>query len=305
MDRLMDRCTRSILTGIVIAGALCLPVSAQTDWSQVEIKTIAVAPGIYMLEGAGGNIGVSAGDDGVVLIDDQFAPLTDKIRDAVTKISDQPIRFLFNTHWHSDHTGGNENFGKADTLLVAHDNVRKRLKAGGVVDFFKSDNPPAPEAALPVVTFDQTVTFHLNGGEIHAFHVPPAHTDGDAVIHFRQDNVVHMGDLYFNGMYPFIDYSSGGSIDGMIAAADRVLTMIDDDTHIIPGHGPLSNRSELAAYVEMLRGVRAAIAPLVDAGMSLEEVIAAKPTAAFDETWAKGFIPADGFAKIVFHTLKK
>ncbi len=301
----MNRCLYPALAGAVLVATLSQPVYAQPDWSQVEIKTTKVAAGIFILEGAGGNIGVSAGDDGVVLIDDQFAPLSDKIRAAVAKVSDQPIRFLLNTHWHSDHTGGNENFGQADTLLVAHDNVRKRLKAGGLVDFFQTDNPPAPDAALPVVTFDQSVTFHLNGGEIHAFHVPPAHTDGDSVIHFRGSNVVHMGDLYFNGMYPFIDYSSGGSIDGMIAAADKVLAMIDGDTRIIPGHGPLSNREELAAYAEMLRGVRAAVAPLVEAGKSLEEVIAAKPTAAFDETWAKGFIPADGFTKIVYNTLKQ
>ncbi|MEM7585178.1 MAG: MBL fold metallo-hydrolase [Acidobacteriota bacterium] len=293
------------LVGALAVILLSSPVAAQRDFSQVEITTVDVAPGVYMLQGAGGNIGVSVGEDGVVLIDDQFAPLTDKIRAAVAELSDQPIRFLINTHWHGDHTGGNENFGKAGTLLVAHDNVRVRLEAGGVVDFFGSNNPPAPKAALPVVTFDQAVTFHLNGGTVHAFHVPPAHTDGDSVVHFEAANAVHMGDLYFNGMYPFIDYSSGGSIDGVIAAADRVLAMIDDDTRIIPGHGALSNRAELAAYADMLRGVRAAVAPLVEAGHSLEEVIAAKPTAAFDDTWGKGFIQADGFTKIVYNLLKQ
>ena len=237
------------------------PAHAQRDWDQVEIKTIDVAPGIHMLEGAGGNIGVSSGDDGVILIDDQFAPLTEKILAAVAEISDQPVKFLFNTHWHSDHAGGNENHGKAGTLIVAHDNVRKRLKAGGFLDYFQADNAPAPEAALPVVTFDQTVTFHWNGDELHAFHVPPAHTDGDSIIHFRNANVVHMGDLYFNGMYPFIDYSSGGSIDGVIHGVEKVLAMIDDDTKIIPGHGPLSNRAELTAYRDMLRGIRDVVPP--------------------------------------------
>ncbi|MEM7356996.1 MAG: MBL fold metallo-hydrolase [Acidobacteriota bacterium] len=293
-----------------LAAALALllwsgaPIQAQRDWSQVQIKTIKVAPGVHMLQGAGGNIGVSSGDDGVVLIDDQFAPLTDKIKAAVAEISDQPIRFVLNTHWHSDHTGGNENFGKANTLIVAHDNVRRRMAAGGVVDYFQSDNPPAPKDALPVVTFDQTVTFHLNGDEVHAFHVPPAHTDGDSIIHLRKANVVHMGDLYFNGMYPFIDYSSGGSIDGVIHGVEKVLAMADDKTQIIPGHGPLSNRAELTAYRDMLRGVRDAIAPLVEAGKTLEEVVAAKPTAPFDEKWAKGFIPPEGFCKIVYNTLK-
>ncbi len=277
--------------------------AAQTDWDQVEIQTIDVAPGIHMLMGAGGNIGVSSGEDGVVLIDDQFAPLTPKILAAVAKISDQSVRFLLNTHWHFDHAGGNENFGKAGTLIVAHDNVRQRMSAGGLIDFFANDLPPAPNAALPVVTFDQTVTFHLNGEEIHAFHVPPAHTDGDSVIHFRKANVVHMGDLYFNGFYPFIDYSSGGSVDGVVAAVDLVLAMIDDETRVIPGHGPLSNRAELAAYRDMVSGVRDKIAPMVSAGKSLEDVIAAKPTTAFDEKWGQGFIPPEGFVKIVYRTL--
>ncbi len=288
----------------VLSLALPAVVFAQSDFDEVKIATVDVAPGIHMLQGAGGNIGVSSGPDGVVMIDDQFAPLTEKIMAAVGEISDQPVRFLINTHWHSDHSGGNENIGKAGTLIVAHENVRKRMSTGGLVEFFGSDNPPAPAAALPVVTFDQTVTFHLNGEEVHAFHVSPAHTDGDAVIHFRNANVVHMGDLFFSGMYPFIDYSSGGSVDGMIAAADKILAMIDDETKIIPGHGPLSKRSDLAAFRDMLQGVRDVVAPMVKEGKSEEEVIAAKPTAAFDETWAKGFIPGDGFAKIVYNTLK-
>lgn len=297
---------RSLLAfavSLTVTG-LAATAGAQPDMSQVKIQTVDVAPGVHMLIGAGGNIGVSSGDDGVVLIDDQFAPLTEKITAAVAEISDQPIRFLLNTHWHYDHVGGNENLGKAGTLIVAHDNVRRRMSAGGLIDYFQNDVPPYEGAALPVVTFDQTVTFHLNGDEIHAFHVPPAHTDGDSVIHFRHANVVHMGDVYFNGGYPFIDYSSGGSIDGVIAAVDRVLGMIDDATKVIPGHGALSNRAELTAYRDMLRGVRAKIAPMVEAGKSLEEVVAAKPTAGFDEKWGGGFIPPDGFAKIAYNTLK-
>ena len=293
-----------------LAGALTVALMgvaaashAQTDWDKVEIRTVDVAPGIHMLEGAGGNIGVSSGEDGVVLIDDQFAPLTPKILAAVAEISKQPVRFLLNTHWHYDHVGGNENLGQAGALIIAHDNVRRRMKAGGLIEFFSNDVPASPAAALPVVTFDQDVTLHWNGDEIHAFHVPPAHTDGDSVILFRKANVVHMGDLYFNGSYPFIDYSSGGSVDGVIAAVGKVLSMIDDDTRIIPGHGPLSGRAELAAYHDMVRAVRDEIAPLVAAGKSLEEVIAAKPTAAFDEQWGQGFIPPDGFATIVYKTL--
>ena len=291
------------LTAVVITG-LGVPAVAQDDFSQVEIKTMKVTDGIYMLEGAGGNIGVSAGEDGVFLIDDQFAPLTEKIRAAVGEISDGPIRFVLNTHWHFDHTGGNENLGKAGVLIVAHDNVRERMSTEQFLAAFNRVEPAAPQDALPVVTFNDTVTFHLNDEEIHAFHVPPAHTDGDSVVHFKTANVVHMGDLFFNGMYPFIDTSSGGGINGVVAAADRVLAMIGDDTKIIPGHGPLATKKDLAAYHEMLRGVRDAMAKLVAEDKSKEEVLAAKPTAPWDEKWGGGFMNPETFTGIVYDSLK-
>ena len=301
---------RSALGSALAALSLLLlfasPVSGQAA-PPPSVETVEVTDGIYMLAGRGGNIGVSAGDDGVFLIDDQFAPLTPAIQAAVAEVSDQPIRFLVNTHWHYDHTGGNENLGNAGVVIVAHDNVRRRLSTGGLIEFFNNQVPPAPEAALPVITFADSVTFHVNGDEVHVFHVPPAHTDGDSVIHFRKANVVHMGDLYFNGLYPFIDKSSGASVDGVIAAAERVHAMIDDETRIIPGHGPLSNRAELAAYIEMLKGVRKAIGALVDAGKSLEETVAAKPTAPWDEKWSRegvAFAQPDGFTRIVYEILK-
>ncbi len=287
----------------VLLLILAPPLLAQGGPEEVKIETIEVAAGIYMLVGEGGNIGVSAGEDGVFMIDDQFAPLTPKIQAAVAEVSDQPIRFLVNTHWHFDHTGGNENLGNAGALIVAHDGVRRRMKAGGLIEFFQNQIPPAPKAALPVITFADSVTFHLNGDELHVFHVPPAHTDGDSVIHFREANVVHMGDLYFNGLYPFIDGSSGGSVDGVIAAAEKVHAMIDEDTKIIPGHGALSNRAELAAYIEMLKDVRAKVGALVDAGKSLEEAIAAEPTAAWDDPWGKVFINPEQFTTIVYKIL--
>ena len=290
------------------AAILCLLLAAASPlWAQdaeeVQIQTVEITGGVYMLVGQGGNIGVSAGEDGVFLIDDQFAPLTPKIQAAVAEISDQPIRFLVNTHWHYDHTGGNENLGNAGAVLVAHDNVRTRLAAGGLIEFFQNQIPPTPKAGLPVITFADSVTFHLNGDTLHVFHVPPAHTDGDSIIHFKSANVVHMGDLYFNGLYPFIDGSSGGSVDGVIAAAEKVLGMIDDETKIIPGHGALSNRAELAAYVEMLKDVRAKVGALVEAGKSLEETIAAEPTAAWDDPWGKTFLSAEQFTTIVYQIL--
>ena len=277
--------TRSLAVGLLFLVTATVPVAAQRDFSDVEIEATQVADGIYMLTGSGGNIGVSAGADGVVVIDDQFAPLTDKILAAIREISDAPLRFVLNTHWHGDHTGGNENMGRAGALLVAHDNVRERLSVDQVLDRFGqiSETPAAPEGAWPVVTFDQTVTFHLNGQDVHAFHVPNAHTDGDVIVHYRAANVFHMGDTYFNARFPFIDTGSGGSIDGAIAAHDRVLALADDASRIIPGHGALSNRSELAEARRMLQTMRDRVAAAVAQGRTLEEISAMNPGAEWEE----------------------
>ena len=302
MHRLTARGSVVATAALAVLLIVTAPVFGQAE-PEVQIRTVEIADGIYMLAGQGGNIGVSAGEDGVFLIDDQFAPLTEKIRAAIAEISDQPIRFLINTHWHYDHTGGNENLGNADVIIVAHEEVRRRLSAGGLIEFFNNQVPPTPKAGLPVITFADSVTFHLNGDEIYVFHLPPAHTDGDSVIHFKKANVVHMGDLYFNGLYPFIDNSSGASVDGVIAAAEKIHAMTDEETRIIPGHGGPSNRAELAAYIEMLKDVRAKIGALVDAGKSLEEVQEAGPTAAYDEKWGKTFLTGEQFTGIVYKNL--
>ncbi|MDN3639498.1 MBL fold metallo-hydrolase [Simiduia curdlanivorans] len=287
-----------------ISCAAVLLLGAQTQahdkTPEVTIEAIPVAEGIYMLTGSGGNMGLSVGDDGAFLIDDQFAPLTDKIQAKIATLSDQQVKFLINTHWHFDHTGGNENFGKRDAIIVAHHNVRTRLEAGGVIEAFKKEVPPAPSVALPVITFEESLSFHFNGETIHVEHPAPAHTDGDAIVFFDKANVVHMGDTYFNGFYPFIDASSGGSVLGVIQAVDSVLKKIDGKTKIIPGHGKLSNKAELQAYHDMLAAVYAEVKKLKAKGMSVEAVVAAKPTAKFDAKWGAGFLAPDVWVALVY-----
>ncbi len=235
------------------------------DMSEVKIEVIPVNENVYMLTGRGGNIGVSVGEDGVFMIDDQFAPLTPKIIEAVKTISDQPIKFLINTHYHGDHTGGNSNFEKEGTLLLAHENVRKRLK----------ENEKNPEGTgLPVVTFDSKLQLHLNGEDIMAVHVHNAHTDGDALIFFPKSNVLHTGDTFFNGMFPYIDLKSGGSVDGDIEAAKTGLMLINENTKIIPGHGPLATYSDYEKYLNMLEGIKRNVMAAMKAGSSKEEIVA-------------------------------
>ena len=269
----------------------------------VQIKVVQVAKGIYMLQGQGGNIGVSVGEDSTFIIDDQFAPLTEKITAAIEKIAKHRVTFVLNTHWHGDHTGGNENFGKAGALIVAHENVRRRMGVEQFMEAFNRRVPASPKEALPVVTFSENVTFHLNGDHIHVYHVDPAHTDGDSVIHFQHANVFHMGDVFFNGSYPFIDLSSGGSFAGVLAAAEGVLEKADENSKIIPGHGPVATRQDLAAYRDVLKAVHERVSKLIAEGKSLEQVLAFRPTAEFDESWGAGFMNPQTFLTIVYNSL--
>ena len=279
------------------------PALAQQDFSKVEVKAEKVAEGVYMLTGAGGNIGLSVGQSGTFVIDDQYAPLTKRILVAIREITPHPVRFVVNTHWHGDHTGGNENLGKAGALLVAHENVRKRMSTEQFMGALGRKVEPSPEGALPVVTFTDAVTFHWNGDEIRAYHVPPAHTDGDVIIHFAKADVVHMGDVFFNGGYPFIDTSSGGRIDGVIAAAERVLGGIGEKTRLIPGHGPVGTKADLQAYRDGLKTLRDRIAKLKAEGKTRDQAIAAKPTADYDAKWGTGFMKGDTFTGLVYDSL--
>jgi cyclase len=296
----------SIFRSVLIA-LLCVLLhanaQAQQNFDRVEIKTQKLADNVYMLIGSGGNLGLSVGADAVFLIDDQFAPLTPKIEAAIKAITPKPVTFVINTHWHGDHTGGNVNLGKAGALIVAHDNVRRRLSTEQFIEFMRAKAAPLPKEGLPVVTFSQDVTFHLNNDEIIVFHVPKAHTDGDGIVHFKKSNIVHMGDVFFNGFYPFIDYSSGGTPDGFIAAVERVIAVADDKTQIIPGHGPLATKADLINYRAMLVGTVGKIKALVKEGKKLEDVVAAKPTADFDERWGKGFVPPARYIEMVMKGL--
>jgi cyclase len=291
---------------VLCATLFAAPALAQQqDFSKVEIKAEKLSATTYMLTGAGGNLGLSVGEDAVFLVDDQFAPLTTRIEAAIAKLTAKPIRFVINTHWHFDHTGGNENLGKAGALIVAHENVRKRMSTDQFIEFLNMKIKTEARSALPVVTFTRDVTFHLNGDEIHVLHVANAHTDGDALVHFRGSDVVHMGDVYFNEMYPFIDTSSGGTIDGVIAAVDRALELTGDNTRIIPGHGALATRADLKAYRDMLATVSARIRDGVRSGRKLEEVVASKPTAEFDAVWGKSFLKPDRFVEMLYRNLAK
>ncbi len=289
---------------LCLASFIALPLAAQErDFSKVEIKTTPLRGGLHMLQGGGGNIVASAGADGVFIVDDQYSPMSDKIRLALKGLSDQPTRFVINTHWHGDHTGGNEAFGKANAVIVAHENVRTRMSTQQFITAIKMEVPPSPAAALPVVTFTDGLTLHLNGQTATIVHVEHAHTDGDALVHFAEANVLHMGDVYFNGLYPFIDVSSGGSIEGFLKAIERGIKLSDADTMIVPGHGALSNRAELIAYRGMLAGFRDAVQKLKGAGKSLEETIAAKPTAEFDEKLGGAFIKPEQLVEFIYSTL--
>lgn len=269
-----------------------------------EVNVEKVRGNVYVLYGNGGNIGLCMGEDGAFLIDDQYAPATPQIRKAVKSVGDQPIKFVINTHWHGDHTGGNENMGKADAIIFAHENVRKRMSSEQLMEDFNRTVPASPKEALPVVTFTRDIDFHLNGETIHAMHLSNAHTDGDAIIIFKETNVIHTGDIFFNGMYPFIDRSSGGSVDGMIAAVNRIIDMADGGTKIIPGHGPQTDKKGLIAYRDMLVEVRGNIKTLKDEGKSLEDTVAANPTAKYDEKLGGGYFKPEAFVMFVYKTVK-
>ncbi|HMK29254.1 MAG TPA: MBL fold metallo-hydrolase [Terriglobales bacterium] len=282
--------------------ALCLSVAAQQrDFSKVEIKVQKVAGSVYMLTGAGGNIGVSVGDDGIVVVDDQYAPLAPKIEAALKGITDKPVRFVINTHWHSDHVGGNAYFQKQGPV-IAHENVRKRMESGGVLMGGQMKVEPAAKDALPIITFNDRATVFLNGEEIRAIYFPNGHTDGDCVIFFTKSNVVHMGDDFVTYGFPFIDLDSGGSSKGMIAAVEKVSATVSPDTRIIPGHGPVSTVADMKPYLEMLKDTRARVEKGIQQGKTLDQLKQEKVLAGY-EKYSGDFVNTDKFIETLYNDL--
>jgi cyclase len=279
----------------------------EKDFSKVEIKVTKVSGNIYMLEGDGGNIAASVGEDGIVIVDDQFAPLADKIQAALKnlKITDKPVRFVINTHYHGDHTGGNAPFANTGSTVIAQDNVRKRLESGGTAGnggSLKMEAKPAPKAALPVITFEHDVTVHLNGENIRALHFPAGHTDGDAIIFFPKNNVVHMGDDFVRYGFPFIDVSSGGSVQGMIAAMEKVSAQLPPDVKVIPGHGALSNLDDVRAFTKMLKETSAVVQKAIDEHKTVDQMKQEKILAPWAK-WSGEFINADQFIETLYNSL--
>ncbi len=288
------------LAGIIAFASLDAAV-AQQGMEDVQIKATHVAGKIYMLEGRGGNIGVSAGADGLLIVDDQFAPLADRIRAALKKINPGKLEFVLNTHYHGDHIGGNIEFGP-EAHIIAHTNVRKRLSTPQQLSGRTSE--PQPAEALPVITFDNSLSLHFNGEEIHVIHYPRGHTDGDSIVFFKQSNVVHMGDHMFNGMFPFVDLDHGGDVKGMAKNVQAVIEKVPEDVKVIPGHGPLADRDDLKMFHAMLIETISHVQTQRAAGKTLTEIKAAGVPAKW-EPWGNGFIKTDRWLETIYNSLDR
>jgi cyclase len=301
----MNRKTEMMMLACLVTVAGATQAQAP-DPAKIEYRTQKVAEGLNVLFGGGGNIAVLTGPDGAFVVDSDIVEMSAKLRGALALVTDQPPRFLVNTHFHFDHAGGNATIGRSGTVIVAHDNVRKHLMTRQVVSpGVEIVTEPMARDGLPVVTFDDGVRFHVNGEEIAVYHVANAHTDSDALVFFEQANVLHTGDLMMSIGYPFVDSANGGSLAGLIAAQEKALGLSNEKTRVIPGHGSLVGKADLQAYHDMLATIRGRVAELVRKGRSLEQVQAAAPSKEFDERWGKGFFTADAFVQRVYIELSK
>jgi cyclase len=313
MNGIMRLATALWLAKLFAVGALAMllsrTASAQQDFSKVEIKVTKVSGNIYMLEGAGGNIAASVGEDGIVLIDDQFAPLAEKIQAALKNIgvTDKPVRFVINTHYHGDHTGGNAPFSNSGSTVIAQDNVRKRLLEGGIAGngpggSVHVEQKASEKAGLPIITFEHDVTVHLNGEDIRALHFPAGHTDGDSIIFFPKNNVVHMGDDFVRYGFPFIDVASGGSVQGMIDAMEKATAQLPADVKVIPGHGALSNLDDVRAFTKMLKETSAVVQKALDGHKTLDQMKQEKILAPW-KRFSGDFVNEDAFIETLYNSL--
>jgi len=289
------------ILSLTLLLVLAAAAQAQTDFSKVQMKATKVAGNVYMLEGSGGNIGVSVGDDGLLIVHDQFAPLADKIRAALKGIADKKLHFILNTHWHQDHTGGNVAFGPEATI-IAHDNVRKRLASDQKSVVFNRTTPASPKEALPVITFDQSLTVHFNGEDIRVIHYPQGHTDGDSVIFFSQSNVVHLGDDFFAGKFPFVDLESGGTVEGLIKNIGELIGKIPAGAKLIPGHGPISTIDDLKSYHRMLQQTTEIVRQKIAAGKTVDQIKTEGLPAEW-APWGTGFIKTDRWVETIYNSL--
>jgi len=294
-----------VITGVLlIVNINVKDVYAQDE--NITIKTTKLTDTVYMLEGSGGNIIVSVGKDGVFIVDDELAPLTEKIKEAISKITNQPIKFVINTHWHFDHSGGNENLGELGAIIISHDNVRKRLSTEQFMQYINKTFPALSEKGLPIITFSDNMTLYQNGDEIKIVHVDNGHTDSDSVIYFTKNNIIHIGDEFSDKAYPFIDISSNGTIDGLISSLKTISSIINDETKVVSGHTGISNKTKVNDFLNMLKDVRDRISQMIDEGKSLTEIIASKPTSKYDKIYySYSFIKPEAFVTHIYQSLIK
>ncbi|MFH1983550.1 MAG: MBL fold metallo-hydrolase [Pseudomonadota bacterium] len=293
------------IIGSVVITVVGLSVSFAEEPAAIEVGAEKITENIYLLQDTGGmgNTVVLTGRDGVLMVDTKIEAAVSPLLSRISELSEKPIRFAVITHWHFDHVGGNEQVAKTGATIIAHENVRKQMAMAHDMAMLNTKVPPSSEMARPLLTYTKEMAFHMNGEDVRVFHLAAGHTDGDSVVYFQNANVIHMGDLYFEGLYPYIGIYSGGSIDGMIKVINQILPMIDDKTKVVPGHGPLSDKTRLQQYVSMLTAIRDEVGRLMQNGATMEAVIAAKPTQAYDEKWGKGFLPPDQFTKLVYMDL--
>ncbi len=294
---------------LLVVGSFILLISSSnfpiTFATHLELNTTRLTENMYVIHGSGGNVILSIGNDGIILVDDQYAPVTEKMMSIIANITNKPIKFVINTHWHPDHVGGNERLGEAGAVIVSHENVRKRLNQDQFFEMINQTIPALSKKGLPIITFSDNMTFYQNNDEIRISYLDNGHTDGDSAVYFTQNNVIHVGDDFSDEAYPFMDLSTGGSIDGLISSLKSIISIINNDTKVVAGHSGISNQTKVKDYANMLIDVRSLISSMIKEGKSLDEIIQSKPTAQYDTTYRDySFIKPKDFVTNIYESLK-